>query len=653
MLWLLVTLALATTTPQEVHEAEWQRTAIALDREAPESVRVQIARALGRLRSTSVLPKLQILVDDESLAVQISTAEAMGYTPESEPIVRSWLGETAPARGLARRARDEFGLRVTLIEALGRQGTATDVGLLVGIVTDEPWPYGAAAARALGRLGRRGIEESKGAVPALVQQLDRMDPRFVSDVAYALGRIGLEEASQQDAAVVVDAALGSAPGPARGFLVKAVFAALTPAQQTNLFLAAVSDYDRAVQVAAMDAATAATIEPEVLAAFLLDDDPWLRSAAIQALGRAGAEDILRKVIANDDEWVAAFAQEALGTDTEDPRPRVRAAAMSANTDLDQLEKIALTAADAVLRSAAAGQIPELSPSDPGAIGLRLLESPDPVVREVAMTLLEASIDDRALVAGLLPHLRVETNLELAASGLRVLSMVHERDPRAVPADDRFLSSALGRVVESTTPRVRNSAIDLATALGIDLDLPEVVAVERELILPDGRVEKVSAGAPILADILRIRGARVVTSRGEFDIALDPDTAPLAVANFATLAERGFFDGVVWHRVVPGFVVQTGCPRGDGWGGPGWTLPDEVSAVPYDEGSVGMARNTPFDTGGSQWFVTTGPTPHLVGDYTRFGQVVRGLEVVRHLERGDVVESVTVQRVPAGWDPGVR
>ncbi len=650
MVWLLAGLALATTS-QEVHEAEWQRLPIALDAEAPERVRVQIARALGRLRSTPVLPKLQTLANDESLAVQIAAAEAMGLTPEAGAVIAEWLAQTRPAKGLSRRRGDEFGLRVTLIEALGRQGTADDIPLLTQILREEPWPYGAAAARGLGRLGRRGIEEASQAVPELVANLDRMDPRFVSDVAYALGRIGMQDASAEDADLARDAALSAAQGPGRSWLVKAVWPALSAEDQTDLFLAAVTDYDRAVQVAALDAASQGTIEPLVLAAFLLDDDPWVRSAAIGALGRTGGGEALEGLTESDNEWVAASAQRALGTASDDPRPLVRAAGLAAVDDLATLEEIALTAEEPVVRSAAAGRLEELKSPEPGAIGLRLLDSSDPIVREAAMLLLEKSTDDQALVEGLLPHLRVETDLELAAAGLRVLSMVHERDDKAIPADDRFLKNALGRVVQSRTPRVRGSAIDLANSLAIELALPQIEEdVERELILPDGRVEKVAAGAPILSDILRIRGARVETSKGDFLIALDPDTAPLAVANFATLADNGFFDGVFWHRVVPGFVVQTGCPRGDGWGGPGWTLPDEVSAVPYDEGSVGMARNTPYDTGGSQWFVTTGPTPHLVGDYTRFGEVTRGMEVVRSLEQGDTVLSVAIEKVPAGWDP---
>jgi len=119
-------------------------------------------------------------------------------------------------------------------------------------------------------------------------------------------------------------------------------------------------------------------------------------------------------------------------------------------------------------------------------------------------------------------------------------------------------------------------------------------------------------------------------------------APLTTANFADLAERGFFDGVSIHRVVPGFVMQDGDPRGDGEGGPGYTVRDELGDRPYLRGTVGMALDW-ADTGGSQYFVTLAPQPHLDARYTVFGRVVAGMEVVESLRRGDLVERVRV------WD----
>ena len=110
----------------------------------------------------------------------------------------------------------------------------------------------------------------------------------------------------------------------------------------------------------------------------------------------------------------------------------------------------------------------------------------------------------------------------------------------------------------------------------------------------------------------------------------------------TLARRGFFNGLAWHRVVPNFVVQDGDPRGDGEGGAGHTIRDELNPRPYLRGTVGMALDGP-DTGGSQYFITHSPQPHLDGRYTVFGRVVSGIAVVDQLQPGDTIRQVRV------WD----
>jgi cyclophilin family peptidyl-prolyl cis-trans isomerase/HEAT repeat protein len=135
-------------------------------------------------------------------------------------------------------------------------------------------------------------------------------------------------------------------------------------------------------------------------------------------------------------------------------------------------------------------------------------------------------------------------------------------------------------------------------------------------------------------------ARVVTSRGSFTIELLPEEAPLNVDNFVQLARSGYFRGITFHRVVPNFVVQGGDPRGDGSGGPGYSVRCEINEVPYDRGAVGMALSGK-DTGGSQWFVTHSPQPHLDGGYTVFGRVVSGMEVVDEIVRGDVIKSIEI------------
>jgi cyclophilin family peptidyl-prolyl cis-trans isomerase len=135
-------------------------------------------------------------------------------------------------------------------------------------------------------------------------------------------------------------------------------------------------------------------------------------------------------------------------------------------------------------------------------------------------------------------------------------------------------------------------------------------------------------------------AVVSTDKGSFTIELLPGEAPLTVDNFVQLARRNYFNGVLFHRVVPNFVVQGGDPRGDGNGGPGYQIRCEINMVPYVRGAVGMALSGK-DTGGSQWFVTHSPQPHLDGGYTVFGRVVEGLDVIDRIARGDRIRFVTV------------
>jgi len=137
-------------------------------------------------------------------------------------------------------------------------------------------------------------------------------------------------------------------------------------------------------------------------------------------------------------------------------------------------------------------------------------------------------------------------------------------------------------------------------------------------------------------------AVVTTSKGSFTIELLPEAAPLTVDNFVQLAQRDYYRNVNIHRVVPNFVIQDGDPRGDGNGGPGYQIRCEINQVLYDRAAVGMALSGK-DTGGSQWFVTHSPQPHLDGGYTVFGRVVAGMDVVDRIVRGDVIQSIVIRQ----------
>jgi cyclophilin family peptidyl-prolyl cis-trans isomerase len=137
-------------------------------------------------------------------------------------------------------------------------------------------------------------------------------------------------------------------------------------------------------------------------------------------------------------------------------------------------------------------------------------------------------------------------------------------------------------------------------------------------------------------------AFIDTDRGTVQIELAVLDAPLMVDNFITLAKRGFYNNLTFHRVVPDFVVQGGDPRGDGEGGPGYTVRDEISQRVYLRGTVGIALDWQ-DTGGSQFFITHSPQPHLDAKYTVIGRVIAGMEVVDRLQQNDVIRRIRV------WD----
>lgn len=145
----------------------------------------------------------------------------------------------------------------------------------------------------------------------------------------------------------------------------------------------------------------------------------------------------------------------------------------------------------------------------------------------------------------------------------------------------------------------------------------------------------TACPPMSIDRTKQYFATVTTEKGEFTIQLFADKAPLAVNNFVFLARNGWFDGVTFHRVIPGFVAQAGDPTGTGLGGPGYAFKNEiVPGLKFDKaGMVGMA-NSGTDTNGSQFFITYAPTPRLDGEYTIFGQVIGGMDVVESLAARD-------------------
>jgi cyclophilin family peptidyl-prolyl cis-trans isomerase len=195
-----------------------------------------------------------------------------------------------------------------------------------------------------------------------------------------------------------------------------------------------------------------------------------------------------------------------------------------------------------------------------------------------------------------------------------------------------------RALTDPEPRVRDAVrTALRKALG-DAEVDALARASRRVRAPRAARRVAPPAAPY--ESMRSAHAVIRTERGEIRLRLFPDDAPQTVANFAALADRGYFDGLVVHRVVPNFVIQDGDPDSTGWGGPGYAIPDEFNRHRYLTGTLGMALSGP-DTGGSQWFITHSPQPHLDGRYTVFGEVVDGMDVVNATEESDRILSIRV------------
>ena len=141
----------------------------------------------------------------------------------------------------------------------------------------------------------------------------------------------------------------------------------------------------------------------------------------------------------------------------------------------------------------------------------------------------------------------------------------------------------------------------------------------------------------------MKKATMETEKGTIILELFPNEAPGTVANFEKLSNSGFYDGLTFHRVIPDFVIQGGDPRGDGTGGPGYTIKCETEGNPHKHGTGALSMaHAGKDTGGSQFFITLSPQHHLDGVHAVFGQVIEGMDVVYKIKQGDKMTKVRVQ-----------
>ena len=310
--------------------------------------------------------------------------------------------------------------------------------------------------------------------------------------------------------------------------------------------------------------------------------------------RANAEELLRAMLDYQNSDVSVKTVEPVHSAYAIPDV-LRAFAAFKSKDLQKLLLIHLGQRDPIIRSTAADLLGELPPNE---------SITNALVDGLAVAQRDREMNDAALSI-------------LEALGKQKNAKANDAIKSALSSDDHL---------------IRRRAVSVLKTNGVG-DLSSQIATVRT-----GKTAADYNRA--IARMGRTVNAIVTTTKGAFTIQLLPDEAPLTVDNFIRLAERNYFRGIIVHRVVPNFVIQDGDPRGDGNGGPGYQIRCEINQSPYGRGAVGMALSGK-DTGGSQWFVTHAPQPHLDGGYTVFGNVISGMDVVDSIVRGDVIQSIVI------------
>jgi cyclophilin family peptidyl-prolyl cis-trans isomerase/HEAT repeat protein len=618
------------------------------DKEA--RVRRRAALAAGRVGLSEALPDLTERLKDEEAEVRQMAAFAMGLI--GDPAARGALLE-------ALRGTDPV-LQGRAAEALGLIGDKADAPAVAGMLRahvaagvlrpltadnlDYPLSPEVEAARlALYALARLGNYDALAS--AVVDERGAPVSAWWP-VAYALQRVGDARAAPalsslltqgryttsfairglaaaKDTSIIPDLRAFVQDRKAdRAIVIQAVraLAALGDTASAPVFAKMMVDtsLEEALrtEIATAYAALADRRAEETLIDLLFDRSPLVRAQAIRAMARVAPENFVITLsgLDADADWTVRVAQAAalgglpggagvprlvLMLEDGDHRvlPAVMAALVAAKApEAEGLLRARLTADDFAVRAAAAQGLGELK----------------------AVASLEA------LRAAYQAASADSTYTARAA----ILTAINRIDPAAARP---LLEAALGdrdwavRVRAADLLREAGAAEGIAARMrpateGAAVDDPEWLAMVAPAFSPHAYIE---------------------TDMGTIEIELAVLDAPLTVRNFVTLARKGFFNGVAIHRVVHDFVVQGGDPRGDGEGGPGYTIRDELNQRPYLRGTVGMALDW-RDTGGSQFFITHSPAPHLDARYTVFGYVVSGMDVVDRIVQRDRIVRVRVR-----------
>lgn len=626
------------------------------------AARARAAFAAGSVQDTSLVSGLEELLDDADVGVRRACAFALG---QLNYIIDS-LKRREIAAQLLLHLKHENNELVTLrmIEALGKMGDAASLsGLLLQAKNDISRELRGEIALSIGRYAYRGIKSAEAASYAI----HALETGAGWKATYALFRIGDKNLLAQYTQQIIKAASDEDPN-VRMYVATVLGKILPPFDDPEPILTlAASDSDWRVRVNAVKSLSSFSMSDssrirDVVLNAINDSNEHVSLSALSAIGTMSGKlaiddhilEILQQVVSNEHgysvrqqrEAAIAFARlngkgafeflsqsrkngklsismcvEALGNIPSDEALQVLI--NEVRTENPLMQRLVL---EAMLNSL------KLSPPARERVSaLRLsfmdaLSSNDiAVVATAAEALSDSLFASPLCVPGLLDALerrRGSPDVEPLVAVIRSLGTI--KDKRAVSELEGLLRDS-----------------DYTVALEAASALEEITGGSyRQTIVRPQVPSHTDYDWDLLDQVKKHPMVTVRTARGVVAIEMLPEDAPFTCINFASLIRKGFFNGLTFHRVAPNFVIQGGDPRGDGWGGPGYSIRSELGYEHYERGAVGVASSGK-DTEGSQFFVTHSNQPHLDGRYTIFARVIAGMEVVDRIQVGDTIETMTL------------
>ena len=632
---------------------DWQPQLFERALAAPDSlVRRVAAIAAGRIGDLRATPQLLLLLQQPDSTVRVAAAFGLGLLRDSSavgPLIERLTGLPGLDTATAAEA-------ISAVAKIGgrRSGEFFTSALQEKVALSQA-DRAPAIAQILLESWRLGPDAPTDALLAFA---DDTVPGVRWRALYSLGRLRAPGAANHFIAALRADEAGIRALAARVLNREYSLAAkLAPATITGLLIKALDDTDPGVRVNALralgsyrDSTLAAAVAP------MIDDpDPNVRVQAAASLGElkgSGASATLSRTLKGKGSFglrreamlglartdAAAFgAASASWRSSSDWRER---AAAAEGWGLSGAKGVPWFASDRDGRVIAAGLqawADTVKGADRGMADAarRLLAHADAATRSVAADILarSASLTDLPQLKSMYLRAARDSFPDAALSALGAIAAIRRADPAARARVDREFLESVPRPTnylfrhwaESNWPEAAERwgpAYPLATGRSVQ-DYRDIA--RQFLVAPDSL-----ARPHVFID---------TEQRGVLEVELSGPEAPLTVANFLRLVDRRFFDGNRWHRVVPNFVVQDGDPRGDGFGGPGGAIRDEINRLRYGtRPMLGMALSGP-DTGASQWFINIGPQPHLDGTYTIFGRVVGDVTALKRITQGDVIRSI--------------